>query len=122
MPRRQSERRAGVGHQLWERLRYYWHELYYFRASSGRIDFGLRCKQVVEQIDLGEPAREWNGRFRFRLHLSFCSGCNYYWRASQALGRIARAWAETRIQEGHASEINRELLSRHCPVKPTARD
>jgi hypothetical protein len=88
-----------------EKLRYYWHELYYKLASPSAVDFAMRCKDVTELIDLGTEELPLVSRIRLRLHLSFCQACCYYKRASDTLRRIAR---EMLIKSD--SSINFELL------------
>jgi hypothetical protein len=53
-----------------ERLRYYWHEIYYNLSSPAGVEFGMRCKHVVEQIDLGDAPTTLRAWFRLKLHLS----------------------------------------------------
>ena len=84
MPRGQGERGADLKMQIKERLRHYWHELYYKLASPSAVEFGMNCKHVVEQIDLNDPPVTWRAWFRVKLHLSLCQACSYYFRASQA--------------------------------------
>ena len=96
-----------------ERLRHYWHELYYRLASPAGVEFAMACKHVVEQIDLQDSPVTWREWFRLKLHLSFCQACNYYFAASRALRRAVRE-----MTKGSApvdvEKINRDLLKKYA--------
>ncbi len=97
-----------------ERLRYYWHELYYKLASPSAVEFGMICKHAVEQIDMGDPPATWRAWFRLKLHLSFCQACNYYFKASQALRQAVRELAKGSGASVDIGKINRELLKKYA--------
>jgi tagatose-1,6-bisphosphate aldolase non-catalytic subunit AgaZ/GatZ len=104
--------------QLKERLRHYWHELYYKLASPAGVEFGMRCKHVVEQIDLGDEPATWRGWFRLKLHLSFCQACNYYFKASKALRRAVQEMAKSSSQTAiDLEKINQELLKKYTRAR-----
>jgi hypothetical protein len=103
--------------RLKERLRYYWHELYYKLASPSGVAFGMTCKHVVEQIDLGDPPKNWREWFRIQLHLSFCQACNYYFKASRALRRFVREMTKCSVATADVKKINRELLRKYAQAE-----
>jgi hypothetical protein len=97
-----------------ERVRHYWHELYYKMASPAGVEFALRCKDVVEQIDLSDPPITWRKWFRIRLHLSFCQACNNYLRASQTLGRAVCETLKNSEAGFDVEKVNQELLKKYA--------
>lgn len=101
--------------QIKERLRYYWHELYYKLASPAGVEFGMRCKHVVEQIDCAEPPATWRDGFRLKLHLSLCQACSYYFKASQALRRAVQEMAKVSSEAPiDVEKMNQELIQKYA--------
>ncbi len=74
----------------------------------------MTCKHVVEQIDLGDPPATWRAWFRLKLHLSFCQACNYYFKASRALGRAVREMTKHSGDSVDVEKINQELLKKYA--------
>lgn len=88
-------------------------------APPSGVEFGMVCKDVVEQIDLGNTPATWRARFRLKLHLSFCQACNYYFRASGALKRIVREMASgSGSSSTDVEQINQELLKKYARKDP----
>lgn len=66
-------------------LRLLWHGVYVLATLGMGRTFGLRCREVVQKIDLDVGPRTKLDEFRFRLHLSFCQACANYFHTSRAL-------------------------------------
>jgi len=100
--------------KLREKLRHYWHETYYFLAPKSGVEFGMKCREVVEKIDLGQRPATWIGRFRIRLHLSFCQACKNYFDISQALKRAIRGLMHKGETSVDLERLNQELMKKHA--------
>jgi hypothetical protein len=83
-------------------------------ASERGVEFAMKCKEVAERIDLGEVSPTWIGRFRFRLHLSFCQACRNYSDASKALKRAVRELVLGSEKPLHLDRLNKELMEKHA--------
>lgn len=70
------------------KLRHIWHEIYFKIASKKAVDFSLKCREVVQHIDLNQKPETLTYKFRFLLHLSFCQACKNYYDFSKFLKKI----------------------------------
>lgn len=104
-----------------ERLRHYWHEFYFKFSSPAGVEFAMRCKEVVEQIDIGDQPMTWRRWFRLKLHLSFCQQCNYYFRLSETLRRALRKTIHNSESKFDLEKVNQELLERYAQDPSRAR-
>lgn len=95
-----------------QRLRHYWHEIYYFFASEKAIEFAMHCKDVAEKIDLQGPTASWTQDFRLRLHLSLCQACKNYFDISVALKQAVRELIKDSAYSGSVKILNQELLKK----------
>ncbi len=87
-----------------ERLKHYWHEVYYF--------FFRRCKDVAELIDLGEEPATLMGRIRYRLHIAFCKACRNYLNLTQVLREVIRETLRKSIDPARIDQLNQKLLQK----------
>jgi hypothetical protein len=88
-----------------------WHDLYYKLTPPSGEKFAMTCKEAVEQIN-AESKQSWLGWLRLKLHLSLCSACRYYYRASQILGQAFRQMVD-KAGFVDVDQINQELLKKH---------
>ena len=72
----------------------------------------MTCKDVTEKIDLGQVPPTWVGRFRLRLHLSFCQACKNYFDVCQELRRIVRGLVEKSLTQTEIERLNQELIKK----------
>ena len=54
MPGRKNDRREGSMSSLVKAIRFVWHGLFYALTWKAGMRFALRCRKVVETIDLNE--------------------------------------------------------------------
>jgi hypothetical protein len=101
-----------------ERLRHFWHELYYKLTFQAGSNFALTCKQAVEHINVVDPSTQtWQMKFRLRLHLSLCQACVNYVKASRALGKAAREFMKSSDVSIDIEKLNQELLKKYTGLK-----
>ena len=98
--------------KTFKKLRKAWHDLYYKNASPRRVEFGLRCQNVTEWIDLRHKPESLPDRFRFALHLSLCQSCRTYHGLSQALSKAIRRFVKTKQASIDLPRYNQELVKR----------
>lgn len=98
--------------KLTEKLRQYWHDIYYSSVSEKGVRFALTCKDVAEQVDMG-ASKIGNGRLRFLLHLSLCQGCKNYLSITRALGQAIKDFLLKNEKTAHLEQLNNELLRKH---------
>jgi hypothetical protein len=100
-----------------EKLRYWFHELYYKLVPPSGIEFAMTCRQATEIIDLGTRPSTVRDHFRLWLHLRLCQACNYYYKASQALSRAVREMLKRKEELVNVRQLNQELLKKHGQEK-----
>ncbi len=97
--------------KLTKKLRFIWHEIFYFRANSARVEFGMRCKNVVEQIELQTKNQSAAEKLRVILHLSLCQACKNYFDASRALDRAITNKKYEHLNVAELDTLKLKLLS-----------
>lgn len=103
--------------KLTEKFRKYWHDTYYFFASSRGVRFAMTCKDVAEQVDVGIK-KTVMGRFKFFLHISLCQGCKNYLILTNELRRAIRSLVSKNEKPGRLNQLNTELVRKHSRGKP----
>ena len=98
--------------KLNEKIRKYWHDVYYFFAKEKGIKFALTCQDVAHQVDVG-VSKSLIGRFRFYLHLSLCQGCKNYSKLTNALGVAIRTVVSANEKPDRMEQLNKDLLAKH---------
>lgn len=96
--------------RLTQRLRHYWHEIYYFLAPEAAVRWALKCRDVTARMDI--EGRKTGG-FRFWLHLSLCQACKNYFEVSEALARAAREYSTKAAAEIPLDAFNQRLIETH---------
>lgn len=95
------------------KLRRYWHDLYYFLASDEAAEFAMRCQHVAEIVDLENKQASLKDRFRFYLHLSLCQACANYSKISRVLKRaILKVISQPRVTQ--IVQLNQRLIAKHA--------
>ncbi len=100
---------------LGQKVRHYWHELYYAVAGGKGIRFAMRCKDVAERIDLENHSDGIGSRLRFLLHLSLCQSCANYALISRALKRAVQELVAKSGDPARMERLKSELIKRHRP-------
>ncbi len=78
----------------------------------------MKCRSVVENIDLGGPHSDLRYRFRKVLHLSFCQGCCCYYSFSQSLRSAVRKMSQNQSAKSiDIEQINQELLEKYARLE-----
>jgi hypothetical protein len=95
-----------------EKLRHHWHEVYYSSVSEKGTEFAMRCKDAVEDIDMGTTSLSWIRRARLRLHLSLCQACHNYFKSSQALRRAMKDLIRNNNRPRQIRRLNKELIQK----------
>ena len=96
------------------RLRKTWHDLYYAKATPRRIDFAMRCKAVVHQVDVKNKNFSLKNRFRFQLHLSLCQTCENYSNFSKILKNQLKLILRPPPPKDQLQRINQKLLQQYA--------
>lgn len=98
--------------KLNEKIRKYWHNIYYFFANEKGIKYALSSQDAAHQVDVG-VSKTFNGRLRFYLHLSLCQGCKNYSKLTTALGAAIRTVVSANEKPGRMDQLNKDLLVKH---------
>ena len=99
---------------LKNKMRRYWHDLYYFLATDEAVEFAMRCQPVAEIVDLENKHASLKDRFRFYLHLSVCQACANYSNLSRVLKRaIVKVVSQSRATQ--IDQLNQRLIAKHAP-------
>lgn len=98
--------------KLTEKLRKYWHDLYYYCVSDRGVEFAMTCKDVAEQVDLG-VSKKSKSRIRFWLHISICQGCKNYLSTTQVLSDAVKKAILKKESPARIEKLNQELLEKH---------
>lgn len=91
------------------KLRSWWHELYYFFAIRNLVEFALRCQAVAEEIDLKKKDSSLIDKIRFRLHLSLCQPCKNYADTSLEIRKVVKKLVINK-NRSQLDTINRKLV------------
>ena len=100
---------------LGKQIRQIWHDIFYAKSSEKRVEFAMRCKDVVHHIDHGISGLGWKDRFRLKLHLSLCQACKNYWDFSRFLNRSVKALLGKNASEPELEKLNKRLLDKFKP-------
>lgn len=98
--------------KLSQKIRHYWHELYYFLATKGGVEFALRCQKVAEEVDLTLSSTSLKLRLRYSLHLSLCQACQNYFDSSKCLRQSIRNFVMNSEKSANIEHLNKKLLKR----------
>jgi len=72
----------------------------------------MTCRDVTAKIDLGDVPKDFWGLVRFRLHLSLCRACRFYFDASQALRKAMRDFVKASEDSVSIELLNKQLLEK----------
>jgi hypothetical protein len=100
---------------LGKRFRQVWHDIFYAKPSEKRVEFAMRCKDVIHHIDHGVSHMGWKHWFRLKLHLSLCQVCKNYFDFSRFLNRSLHTLLGKRPSEQDLEKLNKRLLDKFKP-------
>ena len=95
-----------------EKLKKYWHDVYYDLASESGVRFAMKCKDVTAKMDLGEMPKDFISRVRFQLHLSLCKACRYYLNGSTLLRSEIRKLVKNGVSSIDFVKLNQSLIEK----------
>jgi hypothetical protein len=104
-----------------QKLRHYWHHLYYAFSSRSGVEFAMRCKDVTEIVDLGKRPTTLIGRLRFRLHLSLCQACQNYFDTTQTLKEALRSFINKNKVPVQMDRLNEDLMKKYADYKKSTK-
>lgn len=96
--------------KLGKRVRYIWHEFYYFFATKKMVNVAMTCQSVVEEIDIKKRHRSTLETFRFKLHLSLCQYCKNYSDTSREITNVMKQLANVKNNNEQLDKLNQELI------------
>ena len=99
--------------RLTEKIRHYWHDLYYYFASDRGVEFAMRCKDIAEQVDVKNPQATFTDRIRFNFHISLCQGCKNYLDTTKALRQAVQKAVLNAEKPARLKKLNKDLLTKH---------
>ena len=103
--------------KLKEKLRAYWHDIYYSVVPKSGVKFALRCQEFSGKVDLHKHEKSLSGVIRFYLHISLCQACANYNKSSLILRAALRKMIRQNENQKQLERLNQELITKYANGK-----